>query len=100
MHYNYQLSEEAESDIYESYIWYESQQSKLGEKFLSSLDAAKQSIVISPATYRIRNKKKVRGFVLKGFPYLVLYIINGNNIDVISVFNTRQHPKKWEKRVK
>lgn len=100
MPYNYQLSEEAETDIYESYIWYESQQSMLGENFLGSLDAAKQAIISNPATYRIRYKKKVRGFVVKDFPYLILYIINGNNIDVISVFNTRQHPKKWKKRVK
>jgi toxin ParE1/3/4 len=72
----------------------------LGRKFLDSLDAAKQTIINNPATYRIRYKKKVRGFILKDFPYLVLYIIKEYNIDVISVFNTSQHPKKWKKRVK
>ena len=72
----------------------------LGEKFLDSLDAAKQAIINNPATYRIHYKKTVRGFVFKDFPYLVLYIIKGNNIDVISVFNTSQDPKKWKKRVK
>ena len=100
MPYNYQLSEEAEADIYESYVWYESQRLMLGEKFLDSLDAAKQTIMSNPATYQIHYKKKVRGFVLKDFPYLVLYIIKEYNIDVISVFNTSQHPKKWKKRVK
>lgn len=100
MPYNYQLSEEAETDIYESYVWYESQQLMLGEKFLDSLDSAKQAIISNPLTYRIRYKKKVRGFIVKDFPYLVLYIIKGNNIDVISVFNTSQHPKRWKKRVK
>lgn len=100
MPYNYQLSQEAETDIYESYIGYERQQAKLGERFLDSLDAAKQAIINNPLTYRIRYKKKVRGFVVNDFPYLILYIINGNNIDVISVFNTSQHPKKWKKRVK
>ncbi len=72
----------------------------LGEKFLDSLDSAKQAIISNPLTYRIRYKKKVRSFVVKDFPYLVLYIIKGNNIDVISVFYTSQHPKKWKKRVK
>ena len=99
MPYNYQISEEAEADIYESYKWYESQQSKLGEKFLDSLAAAKEAISANPATYRIVYKKKVRSFLTKGFPYLILYIINGNKIDVISVFNVRQHQKKWKKRV-
>lgn len=100
MPFNYRISEEAEADIYESYNWYEIQQSMLGEKFLDSLTAAKEAICANPAAYRIRYKKKVRGFLTKGFPYMILYINNGNNIDVISIFNVRQHPKKWKKRVK
>ena len=72
----------------------------LGEKFLDSLDSAKRSIINNPLPYRERYKKKVRGFVVKDFPYLVWYIIKGNNIDVIYVFNISQHPKKWKKLVK
>jgi len=30
MPYNYQLSEEAESDVYDSYRWYENQKEGLG----------------------------------------------------------------------
>ncbi|GAA5031360.1 hypothetical protein GCM10011506_20960 [Marivirga lumbricoides] len=100
MTYNYQLSEEAESDIYESYVWYEKQKTGLGEEFLRVLDAAEKAILNNPKTYRVRYKKKVRAFVLDRFPYLILYIVNGNDIDVISVFNTNQHPKRWKKRVK
>jgi toxin ParE1/3/4 len=100
MTFNYRLSEEAETDIYESYIWYENQQVNLGEKFLDRLDAARQSIIKNPESYQVRYKKKVRGFVTMDFPFLVLYIINGNDVDVISVFNTSQHPKKWKERVK
>ncbi|PZX47599.1 type II toxin-antitoxin system RelE/ParE family toxin [Algoriphagus chordae] len=99
MPYNYQLSEEAESDVYESYIWYETQQIGLGEKFLESINAAAQTIISNPKTYRIRYKKIVRAFVVNRFPYLILYVVNGNNIDVIAVFNTNQHPKKWKKRL-
>ncbi|MDZ7604879.1 MAG: type II toxin-antitoxin system RelE/ParE family toxin [Cyclobacteriaceae bacterium] len=100
MPFNFQLSEEAEKDIYDSYTCYESQQLNLGEKFLNSLDAARKSITSNPSGYQIRHKKKVRGYFLKDFPYLVLYIIKGNNVDVISVFNTRQHPGKWKERLK
>ena len=56
MPYNYQLSEEAETDIYESYVWYESQQLMLGEKFLNSIDSAKRAIISNPLTYGIRYK--------------------------------------------
>lgn len=99
MSYNYQLSEEAESDIEQGYLWYESKQEGLGEAFLESLDKAKKAIVSNPTTYRLRYKERVRGFVIKSFPYLILYIVAGRNIDVISVFNTNQDPSKWKRRV-
>lgn len=99
MPYNYRLSEKAESDVYDSYVWYEKQKEGLGEEFLNALDEAEQAITCNPTTYRIRYKKKVRAFVVNRFPYLVLYIVNRNDIDVISVFNTHLHPLTWKKRV-
>ncbi|MFC4870559.1 type II toxin-antitoxin system RelE/ParE family toxin [Negadavirga shengliensis] len=98
--YNFRLSGEAEADVYESYLWYESQRKGLGEEFLDALDAAGQAIGDDPMTYRIRYKKIVRAFVVDRFPYLVLYVVKGNDIDVISVFNTNQHPRRWKKRLK
>ncbi|MDN3670663.1 type II toxin-antitoxin system RelE/ParE family toxin [Echinicola jeungdonensis] len=83
MPYNYQLSEEAESDVFESYLWYEKQKKGLGEEFLDAIDAAGKAIASNPTTYRVRFKKKVRAFVIDRFPYLVLYVVNGNDIDVI-----------------
>lgn len=51
MPYNYRLSEEAESHVYESYVWYEKQKEGLGEEFLEALDAAEQAITGNPTTY-------------------------------------------------
>ncbi|HSI74415.1 MAG TPA: hypothetical protein VK957_00910 [Lunatimonas sp.] len=100
MPYNYQLSDEAELDVFESFLRYEEQREGLGEEFLDSLDVAEKAISDNPTTYRIRYKKKVRAFVVDRFPYLVLYAVNRNNIDVIAVFNTNLHPRRWKRRVK
>ena len=97
---NYQLSEEAELDVANGYEWYESKREGLGEEFLDSLDQAKAAIVANPTTYRVRYKKQVRGFIVDRFPYVIFYILTSESIDVISVFNTNQHPKKWKSRVK
>lgn len=96
---NYRISEEAASDILEGYRWYERKREGLGEEFLASLEQAKKAITSNPKTYRIRYKKKVRAYVVHRFPYLILYLIKENNIDVISVFNTHQHPSRWKERV-
>jgi toxin ParE1/3/4 len=98
MPYNYQLSDEADLDVEDGYLWYESQREGLGEIFLESLDQAKQAITNNPKTYRIRYKKKVRSYIMARFPYMILYVVEGKNINVISVFNTNQHSQKWKKR--
>lgn len=100
MAYNYRLSEEAEADVRDSYLWYEQQKVDLGEEFLMALDAAEKTIVRNPRASRIRFKKKVRAHVVDRFPYLILYIIEQDDINVISVFNTHQHPGKWKQRIK
>lgn len=99
MPYNYRLSEQAESDVYETYLWYEKQRAGLGEEFLDVLNAADKAITDHPTAYRIRYKKKVRAFVVDRFPYLVLYVVEDKDINFISVFNTNQNPKKRKKRV-
>jgi plasmid stabilization system protein ParE len=99
MLYNYRLSEEAEMDVEMAYLWYEQKEKGLGDSFLKVLDLAKNAIISDPTTYSFRYKKKVRGFVLRRFPYLILYVINIDNVDVIAVFNTYQNPKKWKGRV-
>ena len=100
MPYSYNLSHEAEDDMLEAYVWYEQQRSGLGEEFLESLDEARQSILQNPATYRIRYKKKVRAFLVDRFPYLILYVLQKNDVNVISVFNTSRDPKVWKKRAR
>lgn len=100
MPYNYNLSSEAEDDMLEAYIWYKQQRSGLGEEFLESLDQARQSILQNPSTYRIRYKKKVRVFLVDRFPYLILYVLQKNEVNVISVFHTSRDPKVWKKRTR
>jgi plasmid stabilization system protein ParE len=67
---------------------------------LDALDTAERAVSDNPLIYSLRYKKIVRAFVVDRFPYLVLYVVNGNDIDVISVFNTNQHPRRWKKRLK
>ena len=96
----YNLSQEAEDDIFDAYQWYEQQQSGLGEEFIDSLDQAKISILRNPSSYRLWYKKKVRGFLTDRFPFVILYILEKDSINVISVFNTNRNPFEWKKRLK
>jgi len=98
MPYNYKLSLEAEDDMLEAFLWHEEQRTGLGEEFLESLDKARQFILLNPVAYRLRYKKKVRAFLVDRFPYLILYVVEKKDVNVISVFNTSRDPKVWKKR--
>jgi toxin ParE1/3/4 len=98
MLYSYNLSQEAENDLFEAFTWYEEQKQGLGDEFLKSLDNAYQSIIQNPSTYRIIYKNKIRAFSVKRFPFLILYLIDNHDINVISIFNTHRNPKTWKKR--
>lgn len=99
MQYKYRISGPALQDIEEAYVWYEKEQPGLGESFLAAIDQAEKMITANPHTYRFWYEKKVRGYVLRRFPFLILYVIKSGCIDVLAVYHTRQHPDKWKKRI-
>jgi|SRR6056297_712791 len=99
MHYKFRLSRQAEQDVLEGYLWYEKKRKGLGDEFLQEIDRAEKAIVSNPGTFPFRYKKKLRGFVIRRFPYLILYILDNDNIIVFSVFNTRQNPERLKGRV-
>ncbi len=99
MHYKFRLTQEAEQDVLEGYLWYEKKRKGLGEEFLKALDIAEKAIASNPRTFPFRYKKKLRGFVVSRFPYLILYLLDNRNIIVFSVFNTRQNPERLKGRV-
>lgn len=59
------FSREAEKDIFETYIWYETQKPKLGEEFLAEIEKSTKTLANNPESYRIRYRKKVRAFVVE-----------------------------------
>jgi hypothetical protein len=51
------IAPEAELDIAEAYVWYESRRAGLGEEFLSSVDACLESIRRRPEMYPVVHER-------------------------------------------
>ncbi len=100
MPYSYNLSDEAEDDLFEAYHWYEQQRIGLGEKFLEALDNALEVLLKNPATYRIRYKGKVRGYIVHRFPFIIHYVFEKQDVNVLSVFRTSRDPEVLKNRIK
>jgi len=90
------------ADIYhelrDAYNWYESQSPGLGEDFLHELDRAFSLIQNMPKTWPIISVN-LRRFLLKRFPYGVIYSVKKDCIFVVAVMHLSRKPDYWRKRL-
>lgn len=94
INYKVVLYLKAQKELNESYKWYEKQKEGLGLKFLNQVQEALKLIAINPKFYPLK-KRKYREFVMKVYPYLIVYKINEttNEVIVSSIFHTKRNPK-------
>ena len=93
MIYHFSLSPKAEADLLEAALWYESQQTGLGEKFAQKVESYFIRIQNNPLHFPSK-KGNLREAYIQKFPYVIIYQIINDNIIVFAVFNTHQNPTK------
>lgn len=93
MIYHFSLSPNAENDLLEATLWYENQQTGLGEKFIQKVESYFLRIQNHPFHFPLK-KGKLREAYIQKFPYVIIYQITGDHIIVFAVFNTHQNPTK------
>lgn len=95
MAYKVIVSPFAHADEYDAYSWYEKQRVGLGDEFLVELEFAYDKITLNPENYSfIDERKELRDCPVKRFPYVIVYRIAGNTIEIISVHHFKKHPSK------
>ena len=93
MSYTLEIKEEADLEIRDAYLYYESKQIGLGEKFLNQLEKYLEKITDNPKHFEVK-KRNYREAYIRKFPYTIIYEIEGINVVVYSVFNALQNPDK------
>lgn len=76
--------------------FYGDQASKLGFTFLDEFERAVELICAMPEAWSPVDRK-IRRFLLRRFPYSVLYSKEENTIIIISVFDQRRKPNSWRR---
>lgn len=95
MKYNLSISEAAEKDIRETFLWYEEQKEKLGFRFKKEIYSKIETIIKNPSIIQIRYNQ-IRVIFLKTFPYGIHFNVSGSEIMILAVFHTSMNPKRWE----
>ncbi len=92
------FTQEAEDDAYRGYSWYESKHIGLGREFITLIDACLQSISRNPKLYQVIYKDYRRAIVRR-FPFSIIYEETNTTVTIYAIFDCRQNPDKWQKRV-
>jgi plasmid stabilization system protein ParE len=92
------VAPEAEIDLAEAYVWYESRRTGLGEEFLSSIDACMASIRRQPSMYPVVYEAYRRALIRR-FPYAVFFEWAEATVVVYAIFHTSRDPEKWRQRL-
>lgn len=88
---------EAEQEMLEAAIYYQSQASGLGVDYLSEAEHAVQAIAESPMTWPII-EGEIRRRLIRRFPFGILYRIEPERIVIVAVAHLRRRPDYWRGR--
>lgn len=99
MNYKLSITSEAEEDVKEAYLWYESKRKGLGHDFLLQIDAKLRLIERDPLIFA-EQYKNVRCCLTNRFPYKILYHTESQNIIVIAVVYGGRSSKWIKQRMK
>ncbi len=87
----------AAADVEETYDWYESQQTGLGEEFLQAVREIIRSVEAHPEQYPVIHRKTRRA-LLRRFPYGLYYRGYEDRIVIVACMHGRRSPRRWRSR--
>ena len=99
----WRFREEADEEVAEAYLWYHAERPGLGEELQAALESAMASLVEMPKmaspVYTTRRGRVVRRFLLKRFPYGIVFVELDDHFHVVAVAHLHRRPYYWRERI-
>lgn len=93
------VSDEAYLDMVDAINYYKGLSTwNLDYRFKEQLNEGMDYIIRYPHHFAIKYKG-IRIYNLKGFPYQIHYLLEGNVVMIFGVFHGSSDPKSWENRL-
>jgi toxin ParE1/3/4 len=90
---------EAQEEMINSAVFYETKSNGLGYKFLNEIARSLDLISVSPETWPVFSDD-IRRFLLQRFPFGLLYEIHDDYLYIIAVMHLYREPFYWKNRLK
>jgi toxin ParE1/3/4 len=88
---------DADAEMLDAAVWYESQHENLGKRFLTAIQDALNRIELNPDLYPLV-EGDVRRCLAKTFPFGVLFLIKPDVIAVMAIMHLHRDPDYWKNR--
>jgi len=89
---------EARIEFLESVVYYESQQTGLGQRFLEAVTEAVRRIQVHPNMYRLVGEASHQCRIPR-FPFGIIYRVKRRRIEVLAVMHLHRRPGYWQNRI-
>jgi plasmid stabilization system protein ParE len=90
---------QAHRDISEALQFYLDEETPhSAERFAGAVDTAYDEIIEAPYRYP-SDRDGIRQKIIRGFPFSVLYHLNGNEIVIVSIRHHKRKPGFWRTRL-
>ena len=90
---------EAHLEEEEAFHWYRDRSHKAAEEFLQEIDDARRAILNTPLAWP-EYFGGTRRYLLKRFPYVVVFRVATHRIEVIAIAHGRRKPRYWTSRLR
>lgn len=97
MEYELIISPEAEADLTQSVSYYNSQRDGLGADFLACVEQTLGRIQSAPLAFA-ETHGTIRQTLVRRFPYVICYTIEGRSVHIVAVFHGHRDPTDWKRR--
>ena len=91
---------EAEADITDAALWYDSREQGLGVELITEVHSGIARALKNPESFtRVRRNPTVRRVLIRRFPYRVFFIDRHDALVVFAVLHAARHDRVWKHRV-
>lgn len=94
---NYRMHKEASEEVRAATEWYLIRSVEAAEGFLTAFDEALNRVLSNPQMWPAY-LFDTRGLQLHRYPYVLVYLIGEQEIDILAVAHTSRRPGYWKDR--
>ena len=91
------FTQAASVELIDAQDWYEGETFGLGRRFRAEIDATVQRMAANPLQFAVVHKG-IRRALLRRFPYMLFFVVDGQALWVIACFHASRDPRIWQQR--